>query len=58
MAPPTSRTDILTRLRRQISDGKRIVGAGAGILPSSAFSSEFYYCLQLRLTYEQRQALD
>ncbi|KAL4922872.1 TIM-barrel-protein domain-containing protein [Aspergillus aurantiobrunneus] len=31
MAPPTSREEILTRLRRQIQDGKPIVGAGAGI---------------------------
>ncbi|KAI9374549.1 TIM-barrel-protein domain-containing protein [Aspergillus egyptiacus] len=31
MTPPTSRTEILARLRRQIADGKPIVGAGAGI---------------------------
>ncbi|BCS24007.1 TIM-barrel enzyme family protein [Aspergillus puulaauensis] len=31
MAPPTNRDEILARLRRQISDGKPIVGAGAGI---------------------------
>ncbi|KAL4945600.1 hypothetical protein BDV06DRAFT_184371 [Aspergillus oleicola] len=31
MAPPTSRIEILARLRRQINDGKPIIGAGAGI---------------------------
>ncbi|KAG5939587.1 hypothetical protein E4U53_007764 [Claviceps sorghi] len=31
MAPPTSRHDILARLRAQIAQGKPIVGAGAGI---------------------------
>ncbi|KAJ0426167.1 TIM-barrel-protein domain-containing protein [Aspergillus carlsbadensis] len=31
MAPPTDRTEILTRFRRQIAEGKPIVGAGAGI---------------------------
>ncbi|KAJ5964701.1 uncharacterized protein N7479_004577 [Penicillium vulpinum] len=31
MAPPTSRSEILAGLRRQIEDGKPIVGAGAGI---------------------------
>ncbi|KAL4899117.1 hypothetical protein BDW74DRAFT_164106 [Aspergillus multicolor] len=31
MSPPTSRSEILSRLRAQIKDGKPIVGAGAGI---------------------------
>ncbi|RDW64376.1 TIM-barrel enzyme family protein [Aspergillus mulundensis] len=31
MSPPTSRPEILARLRAQIKDGKPIVGAGAGI---------------------------
>ncbi|KAL2862326.1 TIM-barrel enzyme family protein [Aspergillus lucknowensis] len=31
MAPPTSRIEILNRLRSQINNGKPIVGAGAGI---------------------------
>ncbi|KAL2838605.1 TIM-barrel-protein domain-containing protein [Aspergillus pseudodeflectus] len=31
MAPPTDRTEILARFRRQIAEGKPIVGAGAGI---------------------------
>ncbi|KAL2832108.1 TIM-barrel-protein domain-containing protein [Aspergillus cavernicola] len=31
MAPPTSRSEILARLRHQIKEGKPIVGAGAGI---------------------------
>ncbi|KAL4802534.1 TIM-barrel-protein domain-containing protein [Aspergillus unguis] len=31
MAPPTSRTEILSRLRAQITNGTPIVGAGAGI---------------------------
>ncbi|OJJ60002.1 hypothetical protein ASPSYDRAFT_917328 [Aspergillus sydowii CBS 593.65] len=31
MAPPTNRDEILANLRRQISEGKPIVGAGAGI---------------------------
>jgi len=31
MAPPTSRDEILARLRAQIAQGKPIVGAGAGI---------------------------
>lgn len=30
MAPPTSRSEILANLRRQIEAGKPIVGAGAG----------------------------
>jgi predicted TIM-barrel enzyme len=30
MAPPTCRSEILAHLRRQIEDGKPIVGAGAG----------------------------
>ncbi|KAF1986824.1 TIM-barrel enzyme family protein [Aulographum hederae CBS 113979] len=31
MSPPTSRTEILAKLRAQIAEGKPIVGAGAGI---------------------------
>jgi predicted TIM-barrel enzyme len=31
MAPPTNRTEILARFRRQIAEDKPIVGAGAGI---------------------------
>lgn len=35
MAPPTSRSEILAHLRRQIEDGKPIVGAGAGMYLTS-----------------------
>jgi predicted TIM-barrel enzyme len=31
MAPPTDRTEILARFRRQIAEDKPIVGAGAGM---------------------------
>jgi len=37
MAPPTNRDEILANLRRQISAGKPIVGAGAGIGLSAKF---------------------
>ncbi|GAB0136121.1 hypothetical protein EsDP_00004435 [Epichloe bromicola] len=37
MAPPTSRDDILAKLRAQIAQGKPIVGAGAGIGLSAKF---------------------
>lgn len=37
MAPPTSRDEILLRLREQIGNGKPIVGAGAGIGLSAKF---------------------
>jgi predicted TIM-barrel enzyme len=37
MAPPTNRDEILANLRRQISSGKPIVGAGAGIGLSAKF---------------------
>jgi transcriptional regulator GlxA family with amidase domain len=40
MAPPTSRSEILARLRRQVEGGKPIIGAGAGAYSlSSAFFS-------------------
>jgi hypothetical protein len=31
MAPPTDRKEILERFRKQIKDGKPLVGAGAGM---------------------------
>jgi len=37
MAPLISRSEILSNLRRQISEGKPIVGAGAGIGLSAKF---------------------
>lgn len=37
MAPPTDRKQILTKLREQVSQGKPIVGAGAGIGLSAKF---------------------
>ena len=37
MAPPTDRKQILTKLRDQVSQGKPIVGAGAGIGLSAKF---------------------
>ncbi|EFZ03910.1 TIM-barrel signal transduction domain protein [Metarhizium robertsii] len=40
MPPPTSRREILARLRSQIQQGKPIVGAGAGIGLSAKFIEE------------------
>lgn len=37
MAPPSDRKEILQRLRKSISDGTAIVGAGAGIGLSAKF---------------------
>ena len=37
MAPPTSRKEILEKLRGQIAEGRPIVGAGAGIGLSAKF---------------------
>jgi predicted TIM-barrel enzyme len=39
MAPPTNRDEILANLRRQISEGKPIVGAGAGTYPLSPLTN-------------------
>jgi hypothetical protein len=37
MSPPTDRESILVKLRKQVADGKIIVGAGAGIGLSAKF---------------------
>lgn len=48
MAPPTNRDEILARLRRQISDGKPIVGAGAGTIPLLNLIQSFIYILTIQ----------
>lgn len=43
MPRPTDRSEILARLRKVISDGGVIVGAGAGMLQSSLYNDKTNY---------------
>lgn len=45
MAPPTDRSQILFNFRREIDDGKALVGAGAGKLILQCLSAHIAMCV-------------